>query len=323
MFRIRGRDLVGRAAQGTGLRPPGGWWTAVAVAVAAFVVAGPVSPRIAGASDGPQELVAKRTATSETFRNPDGTFTTSAYAAPIHYLDASGSWQKIDSTLDPSPLAGYAWTNRANAFHVHFKDRLGASYLRFAVDGRAITLSLQGALEAKAAAHGAQLRYAGALPDVSLDYAVRADGLEETLGVHDDPAARPAVRARGATRCRRGRQGRNREREARREADGLDLLGRPVGRRRLAARPDPRLPGAARSDDHAATGQPDRQLHHHLRLVHRHGDTALDRRRRHRRVARARPVRPLEHSSGRDRDGRQPGALERLDLMRLRRHRRL
>jgi RHS repeat-associated protein len=183
VLRIRGRGLAGRTTQGTGLRPPGGWWTAVAVAVAAFVVAGPVSPRVAGASasDAPQELVAKRTATSETFRNPDGTFTTSAYATPIHYLDASGAWQKIDSTLVPSPLAGYAWTNRANSFRVNFKDQLGANYLRFAVHGRPVTLSLQGALKAKAAAHGAELRYPGALPDVSLDYAVRTDGLEETL----------------------------------------------------------------------------------------------------------------------------------------------
>src|SRR5205809_6824341 len=129
VLRIRGRGLVGRAAQGTGLRPPGGWWTAVAVAVAAFVVAGPVSPRIAGASDGPQELIAKRTATSETFRNADGTFTTSAYATPVHYLDPSGAWQKIDSTLVPSPLAGHAWTNRANSFRLNFKAQLGANYL--------------------------------------------------------------------------------------------------------------------------------------------------------------------------------------------------
>src|SRR5439155_1291224 len=44
-----------------------------------------------------------------------------------------------------------------------------------------VTRGLQGALKATAGEHRAQLRYPGALPDVSLDYAVRADGLEETL----------------------------------------------------------------------------------------------------------------------------------------------
>jgi RHS repeat-associated protein len=154
---------------------------AVVAAIAAIVVAGPVAPRKAGASDAAVELVGKRTATSETFRNADGTFTTSAYATPIHYLDASGAWQKIDSTLVDSPLQAYAWTNRANAFHVHFKNELGADYLRFAAHGRGVTLSLQGALKAQAAARGSHIGYAGALPDVALDYDVRPTGLEETL----------------------------------------------------------------------------------------------------------------------------------------------
>jgi RHS repeat-associated protein len=189
VFRIRGsrsderRSFLSRFRQATGLeRPTAGWPMTMALAAAAFVVAGPMSPRTEGASEAAvQELVGQRTATSETFRNDDGSFTTSAYAAPIHYLDNAGKWAKIDSTLVDSPLAAYAWTNRANSFHVHFKNQLADDYLRFAVRGRPFTLSLAGALKAKAAAHGAEIRYAGALADVGLDYAVRTDGLEETL----------------------------------------------------------------------------------------------------------------------------------------------
>jgi RHS repeat-associated protein len=189
VFGIRGgrggqRRFVRRATQTTEPRPPGEWTLAVALAVAVLVAVGPVSPRSAGASDAPaQELVNKRTATSSTFRNADGSFTTSAYAAPIHYLDSDGKWQNIDSRLVPSPLSSYAWTNSANSFHAHFKDQLGDDYLRFAVRGRPFTLSLLGALKAKAAVQGPRIHYAGALDGVALDYAVRADGLEETLSL--------------------------------------------------------------------------------------------------------------------------------------------
>ena len=102
MFGFRGNRWLGTAKQATGVRPPGGWWTAFAVAVAAFVVAGPVSPHTAGASDGPQEVAAKRTQKSVTVRNPDGSFTTSLYAAPVNYSDRQGNWQPISSKIVPA-----------------------------------------------------------------------------------------------------------------------------------------------------------------------------------------------------------------------------
>lgn len=194
MFAVRSRRNGSRSkvvSWAKRLWPRGGSATivSIAVALAIVVVTGPMSPRSADASgSAPIELVGKRTATSETFRNGDGTFTTSVYAMPIHYLDASGEWKDIDSTLVPSSLPGYGLTNRANAFHVQFKDVLGDDYLRFAVHGRPLTFSLQGALGSHGVAHGARLHYSEVLKDVALDYATRADGVEETLTLAEPSA---------------------------------------------------------------------------------------------------------------------------------------
>src|SRR3954468_19762353 len=70
-----------------------------------------------------QELVGLRTATSETFRNPDGTLTASLYSEPVHYW-TGGRWADIDDTL-VADSGAYARVNAANRFRAHFKPALG------------------------------------------------------------------------------------------------------------------------------------------------------------------------------------------------------
>ena len=45
------------------------------------------------------EVVGKRTQTSKTFNNSDGTYTTEIYEAPIHFKDSKGNWKDIDNDL--------------------------------------------------------------------------------------------------------------------------------------------------------------------------------------------------------------------------------
>ncbi len=45
------------------------------------------------------EIVAKRTASTSTYQNPDGTFTLLDYSKPVHYQKADGSWADIDTSL--------------------------------------------------------------------------------------------------------------------------------------------------------------------------------------------------------------------------------
>lgn len=180
MFGFRRRGAAGGRSSGRG-------WIRTALAVAVLVVmAAPLSPRSNGASQAaPQERPDLRTAVSATVENADGSFTTSLYAEPIHYRDDAGSWQRIDSTLVPSAKAGYAWTNRANAFHVDFKNQLGSEFLRFAVGDRAFTLDLVGARQQRSKVAGRSVRYANVMDGVALDYAVEAGGVEETLTLAD------------------------------------------------------------------------------------------------------------------------------------------
>src|SRR5918994_6609340 len=75
------------------------------------------------------ELEGERTATSKTFRRPDGSITKQLFSAPVHYRDGAG-WKRIDPTLVRTsglgataagdPFGGYAYRTRANAWQAAF-----------------------------------------------------------------------------------------------------------------------------------------------------------------------------------------------------------
>jgi hypothetical protein len=129
-----------------------------------------------------------RTRTSQTFREPDGTFRTLLSSGPINYRDATGSWQPIRSRLVASGEPGYAWQNEANGFDTVFRQQLGADYLRLEIAGLPLTLSLAGAAPSFATVLDSRLSYLGVFPNVDLTYEVLADGLKESL-VLNGPSA--------------------------------------------------------------------------------------------------------------------------------------
>lgn len=92
----------------------------------------------------PGEVIAKRTQTSRTIENDDGTFTLESFAGPIHFKDKEGRWQQIESDLVAAERAGYAFRNRANSFSVHLKERLQQDALSFEVDDQTFTLTPSG-----------------------------------------------------------------------------------------------------------------------------------------------------------------------------------
>ena len=133
------------------------------------------------------ELPERRTRSSMTVLNGDGTLTTSVFAGPIHFRGAEDRWEAIDSEIVDAPEHGYAYRNKANSFTTRFKSELDDEYLRVEAGGHAFTLTLEGA--AKAAARRPdrkeQLGYPGVMPGVDLRYDVLADGLKETLVLSD------------------------------------------------------------------------------------------------------------------------------------------
>lgn len=161
---------------------------ALAFAAAIFVFSlMPGAARQAAADSAKPELVAQ-TSLTNTYRNPDGSFTRDLFAAPVNFQNGAGRWQSIDSTLVPSTVPGYMYGTRANDFHVLFKGQLGESFMGFQVAGGIYNLSLKGAAARTAQASGTTVRYPSALAGADLAYHVRADGVEEFLTLHSPSA---------------------------------------------------------------------------------------------------------------------------------------
>lgn len=130
----------------------------------------------------------RRTRYSSTRYNADHTFTTTTSIHPINYRVRNGGWEPIDNSLTSSKEKGYAYQNRANSWQTIFKDQLGDEYLRWMVDGQAVTMTLQGASKAKATTKGSTIGYQDALPHLDATYNVLGDGLEEVLTLKDAQA---------------------------------------------------------------------------------------------------------------------------------------
>jgi len=88
-----------------------------------------------------RELVEKRTLTSKTFDNGDGTYTTIISTAPMHYLDDEGRWQDIDTEIRPLNGAvptGFDYISDANLFKIGFRNRKGASVVAIWIDTKQV-----------------------------------------------------------------------------------------------------------------------------------------------------------------------------------------
>ncbi|HYO61290.1 MAG TPA: Ig-like domain-containing protein, partial [Actinomycetota bacterium] len=133
-----------------------------------------------------QELVGRRTQTSKTYLNPNGTLTTTFFSGPVHYEDGRGRWKEIEDELVATEDGPYAVRNGKNAFDVAFKQDAGEGYLRFGAGGSAFDFTLQGAARAAATSRGRGVSYDEVMPGVDLDYELLPEGLKETL-VLDGP----------------------------------------------------------------------------------------------------------------------------------------
>jgi hypothetical protein len=151
--------------------------------VAALVFAAAADAR--GPQPGALELPGKRTATSSTYLNHDGTFTTVVAPQAVNYRDATGAWQPIDTTLVSSTTSDYAFQNAAGPFRALFKDGVGDGFVRFDVPGQSFALGLQNASRGSAHVRGSSIDYEDALQSTDIGYRVLSTGIKETLTLAD------------------------------------------------------------------------------------------------------------------------------------------
>jgi RHS repeat-associated protein len=129
----------------------------------------------------PSELIQQRTASSRTFDNHDGTYTTSLYSGPVHFREAQGQWRPISSAVVPTTESGYGFENEANRFRTLFKSTLQNDYLALETAGARFRVSLQNAAQVTAQTGPRRVTYPGVFSGVDLRYELRPDGVKETL----------------------------------------------------------------------------------------------------------------------------------------------
>lgn len=162
----------------------------------------------------PHELLDKRTATSSTYLNANGTTTTTTYFSP-HYYQDNGSWQPIDNTLveddnaaDSSNVFGKAlgavesWVSSPNAYKVKansWQARFASSdfaggMVRVKQGGSQVGFSPVGANTVKPTittnSKGQQtVHYDNLWNNVDVEYTVESDQVKEALILKDKDAA--------------------------------------------------------------------------------------------------------------------------------------
>jgi hypothetical protein len=134
----------------------------------------------------------KSTATSEVYKNADGTFTRHVYAAPVNYQTSAGTWAPIDTRLVAAAAGG--WHEAANSVGVTFAASSAApalGSLRFGGGNQpsfGLSFGLAGAAGSPGTASGSSVTYPGVLPDTDLVETSTAVGISESLILHSAQA---------------------------------------------------------------------------------------------------------------------------------------
>jgi RHS repeat-associated protein len=134
-----------------------------------------------------RELPELRTETSDTFLRSDGLRSVRISRTPVNYRDSSGSWQPINTTLQPGPSGSLSTS--ATILPASLPASL-SSPVTVGSAGQTVSFALEGA-GGSATASGSSASYAEALPNVKASYEEQATRLKESLSLAN--ASAPSV----------------------------------------------------------------------------------------------------------------------------------
>ncbi|MFE9653200.1 DNRLRE domain-containing protein [Micromonospora sp. NPDC006431] len=135
-----------------------------------------------------KELTGERTANTKTFQLSDGRTQAEISSMPVHYRDAKGRWQAIDTTVRPTNEKGYVQGNRTNSFTSLFGDS-SKDLVRFEAEGRSIELGLTGAAKTVTpTVSGSTVTYPGIASGADVVYDVTSTALKEKIVLRKAPA---------------------------------------------------------------------------------------------------------------------------------------
>jgi len=128
------------------------------------------------------ELESKRTATSQTFRLPDGTHETRVFETPLNYRDDDGDWVPIEEELEQS---GAGLTNGNNSFDLTLPHRVGSDPVLISDGDEWVSQQLLGAKTKAVEAEGNSASYETVDPGTSFEFTSLANGLKEDIVIVD------------------------------------------------------------------------------------------------------------------------------------------
>ncbi|MFI7342950.1 LamG-like jellyroll fold domain-containing protein [Streptomyces sp. NPDC050085] len=131
------------------------------------------------------EISTLRDERSQTFANPDGTFTVKEFAQPVR-TRKDGKWVDIDTTLVRQP--GGRLVPRAASAAMSISGGGDAAFATLVRDGKTMSFSWPSSLPEPVVA-GSTATYASVLPDVDLVVTAQADGFSHVLVVKSAAAA--------------------------------------------------------------------------------------------------------------------------------------
>lgn len=132
------------------------------------------------AEPGP-EVIADRTATSRTFRLPDGALETRIFENPINYRD-DDKWQPISEELEE---AGAALNNGPNDFDLTLPEQIDEGPVRLSTPEGWVASELVGIGTEAFSAEGASASYEATHPGITFDFSSLSNGLKESIELAD------------------------------------------------------------------------------------------------------------------------------------------
>ena len=128
-----------------------------------------------------REVVGKRNANTRVYRLADGRSQADISAGPMNYLDRTGRWQPINTTVRRVARPGYVDGNTTNTFRSYFGSSAGR-LVRFEAPGAGtLSLALDGASAKAPHVTGSTISYTDVAAAASLRYQVTPSALKESI----------------------------------------------------------------------------------------------------------------------------------------------
>ncbi|GAA4526914.1 golvesin C-terminal-like domain-containing protein [Amycolatopsis samaneae] len=139
------------------------------------------------------EKIERRTRTTKAFPLSDGRTQVQVSQTPLHYREAAGHWQDIDTRIARTPARrGYDFGNERNTFESSFGTTTD-TLVGFKQSEREVRLGISGAPRALAPrVEGSTISYPDAFPGAEVVYQVTPQALKEKLVLAKPPAQAPS-----------------------------------------------------------------------------------------------------------------------------------